>query len=177
MKRTVIELLATGLLLSCTAWAQDEPQEAPEQGVARISLINGDVSIRRGDTGDWVAAAVNAPLVALDHVLTGANSRTEIQFDNANLLRLGPDSEIRISELGNRRYQIQLARGTATLSVLRDSNADVELDTPNVSVRPTQRGNYRITVPGEGLWKEFCTVDEAAKERAKQLVDGHNVQQ
>jgi hypothetical protein len=151
MKRTVIELLAAGMLLSCTAWAQqDDGQDTPDKGVARVSLINGDVSIRRGDSGDWVAAAVNAPLVVYDHVFTGANSRTEVQFDWANLLRLSADTEIRISELENLRYQVQLASGTVTLAVVRDSKADMEVDTPNVSVRPVQRGAIRITVLENG---------------------------
>ena len=36
--------------------------EAPaqtDQGVARVSLIHGDVSTQRGDSGDWSAAALN----------------------------------------------------------------------------------------------------------------------
>jgi hypothetical protein len=118
--------------------------------VARISLLNGDVSVRRGDSGDWVAAAINAPLVVNDNVLTGSGSRAEVQFDYANFLRLSSDSEVRLSELENQRYQIQIARGTITFRVLRDTQADVELDTPNVSVRPTKRGVYRITVTEDG---------------------------
>jgi len=40
--------------------------EEPETGVARVSLINGDVSTMRGDSGDWVATGDNAPLVRGD---------------------------------------------------------------------------------------------------------------
>ena len=32
--------------------------------------MNGDVSVRRGDSGDVVAAALNAPLMADDRLLT-----------------------------------------------------------------------------------------------------------
>jgi len=35
-------------------------------GVARISLIHGDVSTQRGDSKDWSAAALNAPVLAGD---------------------------------------------------------------------------------------------------------------
>ena len=31
-----------------------------KRGVGRISLINGDVSVRRGDSGEWVAGVMNA---------------------------------------------------------------------------------------------------------------------
>src|ERR1019366_4818300 len=56
---------------------------APEgkNGVARISLIHGDVSTQRGDSKDWSAAALNAPVLAGDRVSTGDKARTEIQLD------------------------------------------------------------------------------------------------
>src|ERR1043166_5291466 len=61
--------------------AQDDPDDE-KRGVARISLINGEVSVRRGDSGEWVAAAANAPLMAEDRLSTGPNSRAEVQFDS-----------------------------------------------------------------------------------------------
>ena len=146
-RRTSTKLLAIAVLLCGIGWAQED---GPGRGVARISLINGDVSVRRGDSGDWIAAALNVPLVVSDHVITGPGSRTEIQFDYANMLRLASDAEVRLSELQYRRYQVQVARGTVTLSVLRDSDAEMEVDTANVSVRPVKRGEYRITVRENG---------------------------
>ena len=146
-RRNWTKLLAIAFLFSGTAWAQEDE---PGRGVARISLINGDVSVRRGDSGDWIAAAINAPLVVNDNLLTGAESRAEIQFDYANMLRLSSNAQVRLSELENRRYQVQVSRGTVTLSVLRDSDAEIEVATPNVSVRPAQRGEYRISVGEDG---------------------------
>src|SRR5689334_13895770 len=65
---------------------QQQDSDAPDpdsvnRGAARISVMSGDVSVRRGDNGDYVAAGVNAPLVVGDRVLTGRNSRAEVQFD------------------------------------------------------------------------------------------------
>src|ERR1700678_465903 len=45
------------------------------RAVARISVLNGVVSVRRGDSGEAVAAAVNAPLTGTDRLLTGEGSR------------------------------------------------------------------------------------------------------
>src|SRR5947208_11833718 len=134
---------------------QQQDGDAPDpdsanRGAARISVMSGDVSVRRGDNGDYVAAGVNAPLVVGDRVLTGRNSRAEVQFDWANMTRTASDTEIRISELGDRRYQIQLARGVATFRVLRDSQADVEVSTPQVSIRPKNQGVYRLAVRDDG---------------------------
>src|SRR5215211_6907575 len=87
--------------LSVTAFAQPAAQQddsydpdSASRGVARISILNGDVSVRRGDSGDIVAAAINAPLVVGDRILTGPNSRAEVQFDWANMIRIGQNSEI-----------------------------------------------------------------------------------
>src|SRR5215471_2949311 len=93
-ERPMKSLMITVLLSVVTvpAWAQ-EPGDAPEHGVARISMMSGDVTVRRGDSGEDVAAEVNAPLVALDHVFTNQGSRAELQFDSTNFLRLSADGE------------------------------------------------------------------------------------
>ena len=130
--------------------ASAEDSGVPERGVARISVINGEVSVRRGDSGDWVAAAVNAPVMVDDRISSGPGSRAEVQFDSANLIRVGANAEIRLAQLDYGRYNIQVAHGTVTFRVLRDSRAQVEVDTPTVSVRPSQIGAYRIYVQDDG---------------------------
>jgi hypothetical protein len=129
--------------------AEQDP-DSPNHGAARLSVMMGDVSIRRGDNGDFVAAVVNAPLVVGDRVLTGPTGRAEVQFDSANMIRLAAGSEIRIAELAYHRYQIQLARGVATFRVLRPSSADVEVSTPQASIRPKNEGVYRLAVGDDG---------------------------
>jgi hypothetical protein len=61
--------------------AQSQP------AVARVSFINGNVSIQRGDSGDWVAATVNTPLEAGDRISTGDSSRAEVQLDSIKIPR------------------------------------------------------------------------------------------
>ena len=148
-----IALLAAvvpGLRAQNAPGAPPQDPGAPERGVARVSIVNGEVSVRRGDSGDWVAAVVNAPLMAEDRVSTGAGARAEVQFDSANLIRLGANAEIRLAELGQNHYHLQVAHGTVSFRVLRESQAKVELDTPTVSVKPLQVGAYRIYVQGDG---------------------------
>lgn len=139
--------LAATVLLAFPVIAQ--PTEAG-RGVARISLLNGDVSVRRGDSGDYVAAALNAPLVVQDRVVTGKGARAELQFDSANFLRLAQDTEVEMADLQFERYIVQIARGTIIWRVLRDQEASVEISTPAVSVRPVRRGVYRVTVLYDG---------------------------
>ena len=122
--------------------------------VARLSLIQGDVSTQRGDTEEWAAAALNQPLVGGDRVLTGDNSKAELQLDHGNILRLGNHSLLKIAtveRVQNERGQIQVQiwQGLAYYSVFKDSDAEVEIDTPNAAIRPTSKdGVYRIEVTG-----------------------------
>jgi hypothetical protein len=146
--------------LAIPAVAQDV-NDGPGPGVARLSLAEGDVVIRRGDSGEFVAAETNAPLVALDHVLTGSDGRAEIQFDYANRIRLAADSEVRMAALEDGDFFIQIPVGTATFSVLEGTEALVEISTPTVSVRPREAGSYRIDVGPDGATEVTVRSGEA----------------
>jgi hypothetical protein len=121
-------------------------EEAPQSGAARVSVIRGDVSTQRGDSGDWVASTVNAPVVPGDRIATGQNSSAEIQLDYANTLRLDQGAEAQVSELSRNRIQIQVAQGMVNYTVFKGTEAQVEILTPNMSVRPLGEGSYRIQV-------------------------------
>jgi len=133
-----------------TGTSTENDADTPNRAVARISIMNGVVSVRRGDSGEAVAAAVNAPLSATDRLLTGEGSRAEIQFDAVNMIRLAPQTEVRLGDLAYHRYQVQIAGGTTVFRVLRDNEAEIEISTPSVAVRPLKRGVYRITVKPDG---------------------------
>ncbi len=127
------------------------PDAADQQhGIARLSIVQGDVNVKRGDNGELVAAIMNAPLATQDHLQTSAGSRAEVELDSANLLRLAPNTEIGFADLESGRYQLQLGAGTVVFRVLRNSNAQVELDTPSIAIRPTTEGEYRVSVLEDG---------------------------
>ncbi len=121
-----------------------------DPGVARVSFIRGEVDMLRGDSGDSSAATLNLPLVAGDQVSTGGGSRAELQLDFADVIRLDEHADVTLATLLQNRIQVQLSQGLATFSVLRGSEADVEIDTPNVSVHPTREGRYRVQVDPSG---------------------------
>ncbi|HEV2467960.1 MAG TPA: DUF6600 domain-containing protein [Candidatus Sulfotelmatobacter sp.] len=128
--------------------------EAPaqtDQGVARVSLIHGDVSTQRGDSGDWSAATLNQPVMTGDKVSTGDNSRVELQLDFANTLRIGPNSKANIANLTRKNIQIQLSQGLLNYTLSKDSDAEPEIDTPNVAVHPAHHdGVFRIEIRPDG---------------------------
>ena len=128
-----------------------ETPATTDQGVARISLIHGNVSTQRGDSGDWSAAALNQPLMTGDKVSTGDDARAEVQLDFANTLRLAGSTKANVANLSRKNIQIQLGEGLATYTVSKDSEAEPEIDTPNVSVHPAHHdGVFRIEVHPDG---------------------------
>jgi len=141
----ILALAGFGFVQAANAQVNDEPP-----GVARVSLIHGEVSMQRGDSGDTSAVDLNTPLVAGDKVFTGTRSRAEIQLDWANLLRLDENAQADIATLERTRIQVQLAQGLANYSVLKGSEADVEIDTPSVAIIPLRAGRYRIEVNSAG---------------------------
>ena len=126
----------------------DQPaSDAAQPGVARVSFIRGDVSTQRGDTGDWSAATLNTPVAVGDRISTGPQSRAELQLDYANLLRLSGGATAKIANLNRTQIQMQVGQGLVTYTLLKGGEAAVEIDTPNVGIRPSQgEGEFRILV-------------------------------
>ena len=81
---------------------------------------------------------------------TGPNTRTEIQFDSSDVVRLGANAELHLTQLEYTRNQMELARGVMTFRMLRNTDMNAEIDTPSVSVRPSRQGSYRISVNDAG---------------------------
>lgn len=129
--------------------AQNSGTDA-QHGVARLSVVQGDVNVRRGDNGELVAAVTNAPIMAQDHLQTSLGSRAEVELDYGNFVRLGPITDVGFADLEYHRYQVQLAAGAIIYRVLQNSNAQAEVDTPSIALRPEGQGEYRIAVLNDG---------------------------
>jgi hypothetical protein len=133
---------------------QPSRQQAPNgqgvdvsPGVARVSLVQGDVSTQRGDSGEWAAAVLNAPIVTGDKISTGDNARTEIQLDYANMLRLGDRAQATIANMTRNQIQVQIGEGIANYDVFKGSDSNAEIDTPNVAIYPNREGaSFRVIV-------------------------------
>ena len=127
------------------------PQDEPGRAVARLGILNGDASIRRGDASEWEAAAVNAPLMSGDQLSVAAGSRAEVQFDAAHFARIAGDTELRLADIENGHFQIQMSHGLITWRVLRDLQSQAEISTPLVAVHPGRQSVVRVEVTADGV--------------------------
>ena len=126
------------------------PVDEPGRAVARLGIVNGDVSVKRGDSSDWQPAAVNAPLMSGDQISVSAGARAEVQLDSAHFLRIAGDTELRLADLDNGHYQIQISHGMVTWRVLRQTQIPAEVDTPLVGVHPGPQSTVRVEVETDG---------------------------
>jgi len=125
---------------------EDQGQQ-PQGGVGRISILNGNLSTQRGDSGAWVADTINTPVMPGDTLSTGPNSRAEVELDYANILRLADNTVANVADLEQGRIQVQVSQGLIDYVVIRDGDmGNTEVDTPNVAVHPMGRGVFRIQV-------------------------------
>jgi len=148
-------------------------------GVARVSLLNGTVTMQRADSGDTIAAVINAPVMAGDYLSTTTDSsRAEVQLDNSNLVRAWSDAQMRFSQLDPTQSTVQVAAGTVELRVLQMTDAHPQVQTPSVAIRPDDAGRYRVTVNGDGA--TLFTVrsgraDLVTPQGSQTIVAGHSV--
>jgi hypothetical protein len=145
---------------SLPAMAQDDdapPPQAQAQagdtaarpGVARIAAIRGQVTITRADSNDPVVAVLNAPVLGADYVSTGEGARTELQLDARTAVRLDENTQMRFTSLDPETRELQIAVGTLDLGLFGSTHVP-QIDTPTVSVRPSEGGRYRVTVTQDG---------------------------
>src|SRR5678815_3777048 len=131
----------------------DEPEDYDIQArVVRISLVSGDVSLKRNGNTDWERARLNFPLVEGDTIATDRDSRLELQFDGRNFVRLSSSSVLKIVTLRDEGVALSLIEGTA---ILRLSKFDhereyFEVDAPRTTMAAQKTGLYRIDAPREG---------------------------
>ncbi len=192
-----LTILTTGFFVTSSLQAGDElgndpgvqpeaqpdtqPQSQSPTTVGRLSVIQGQVSTMHGDGTQWVAGTINTPVMPGDKVATADRARAEIQLDPANVMRLDEHTEAQVADLEQNKIQIQLASGLVDFSVLNGTQADVEVDTPNMGVHPLSPGIYRIQVnsPTETLLivrkgeAEVLTNQGSTKVEAGQIIQIH----
>ncbi len=138
-----------GVTVSSALPASAEQPTGKGPGVTRVSIVEGQVVVQRGDSNKQVSAVVNAPLLPGDYISTGQRSRGELQFDGSTALRLGGNVQARITNDDPNNRQLQVADGTVEIGLVRGAGP-VQIDTPSVTVRARDAGDYRISIGKDG---------------------------
>ena len=133
--------------------AEDEADEYDVKArVVRISLISGEVSLKRKGNTEWERARRNFPLVEGDTLATDRESRLEIQIDARNFVRLAANTTMQLVALRDEGVALSVLEGTATIRLAKfDRQREYfEIDAPRTTLAAEKKGLYRIDVPTDG---------------------------
>jgi hypothetical protein len=132
--------------------------------VVRISHLEGDVRIARASANQkskheaWETAEMNLPLATGDSLVTGADGRAEIEFENASTVYLAPNSVLAFDDLhatsGVPHSEIDLLSGTVTiyLDSLRPGEAFyLRTPTNDLLTRYPQKADMRVSSYVDGM--------------------------
>jgi len=132
--------------------AQDsEPIEAdPPDRAARLSLIQGDVSMQPTGEEEWAPAILNRPLTTGDKLWTAQGARAEV-YVGPVAVRIDGDTAFSFLNVDNDTIQMRMTAGVINLTVRAlEGNDHIEIDTPIVALTLLRPGNYRVEVNDAG---------------------------
>src|SRR6266576_2657769 len=145
-------LLSPNLVARAADEADDGDEYDVTARVVRISLITGDVNLKRKGNTDWERAKLNFPLVEGDTISTDPDAHVEIQIDARNFVRLRANSVLRIVTLRDEGVALSVVEGSARVRLAKfDRDKEYfEVDAPKTTLAAEKKGLYRIDVSREG---------------------------
>ncbi len=143
-------LCMTGLLCLVAPMARADEEKDPPTRVARLSYIDGTVSLQPGGDGEWGSAAKNRPVTIGDKIWVDKDSRAELQAGQA-AIHLGSMTALSFLNLDANITQMRLAEGSVNFRVRELREGDLyEVDAPNLAFTIRQAGAFRIDVDESG---------------------------
>jgi hypothetical protein len=118
----------------------------PPGRVARLNLMQGNVSQLPAGDNDWSQAEINRPLTTGDRLRTEPGARLELH-SGSTAVRLDGAASLDISQLDDNTTRLTLSEGTLNLRVRNlYPGEQVEIDTPNLALTVQQPGSFRLEV-------------------------------
>jgi uncharacterized membrane protein YgcG len=143
-------LCLAGLLSLVVQGARADEDKDPPTRAARISFVDGTVSLQPGGEGDWGSAARNRPMTIGDKIWADKDSRAELQAGTVSV-HLGSMTALSFLNLDQGVTQIRLAEGSINFRVSEVREGDLcEVDAPNLAFIVKQAGAFRIDVTESG---------------------------
>jgi hypothetical protein len=137
------------------AFADDPSNPYETVRLSRVSLIEGELLLQRGDDEEWTAASVNLPLRPHDRLWAADGARSEVQFDDGAAVRIAENTNVDLLGLERGWTHLQLTLGVASITTPAARREDrqtasFEIDTPQASLQVSPASRVRIDVAEDG---------------------------
>jgi len=142
----VVVFLLSGLLAKPTFADQGDPPAR----VARLSIVQGSVSLQPSGESQWSQASVNYTVTTGDHLYTDQDARAELEA-GPYAVRLSQATDLTLANLNDQLMQLGLGQGSIRVTVFElPENNSVEIDTPNGALTLLRAGSYRVDTDPDG---------------------------
>jgi hypothetical protein len=133
-----------GLLFPSDTTALEGNALAAPARVGQLSLVSGNVRMRVDGLSAWEQAALNTPISSGSALATQIPGRTEVLL-GSTALRLGQESQVVWTEVGDSKLQIEITNGLFALRVrVLAPGERVLLTAGAVTVQVLKPGSYRF---------------------------------
>jgi Leucine-rich repeat (LRR) protein len=157
------------ILIVCILLASTSVGCGSSSTLTILSITEGNVSVMKAGTGNWVEAQVGMPLEVGDRMKTGDNSSAEITFFDGSTIELQAGTEIEIASLdistdtGATAITLEQTIGTTISRVTKlvDPASRYKVETPTgvvavrgsaVEVHVTEDGTTRVVNLEGEIW-------------------------
>ncbi len=122
----------------------------PPTRAARLSSMEGTVSLQAPGSNDWTQPTPNYTLSTGDRLYAGQDAHAELDL-GGGAVRLDHGGDLTLTNLTDNFTQMGLDDGALEASLYRyDKGDSLEFDTPNGALVPTGPGTYIVSVEPNG---------------------------
>jgi hypothetical protein len=122
----------------------------PPTRAARLSSMEGTVSLQAPGSDDWTQPSPNYTLSTGDRLYAGQDAHAELDF-GSGAVRLDHGGDLTLTNLTDNFTQLGLDEGALEASLYRyDKGDSLEFDTPNGALVPTGPGTYIVSIEPNG---------------------------
>jgi FecR protein len=146
-----VRMLALGCLLFVGLVGARAYDRQSSSRAARLSYLQGSVSVVRMDNTGSDTAQLNMPLAEGIRVMTGEDGQAEIEFEDGSMVRLTPNSALNLDHLsvdsgGNFQTQLSLAHGLMYAELRATSKYQYQLTADASTVSPVENATIRVNL-------------------------------
>jgi ferric-dicitrate binding protein FerR (iron transport regulator) len=140
-------ILAAAAAILCLSSLSSKGQET---AAATVAFVEGDASINPAGDAAWVALSEGRAIGRGDEIRTGPDGSVELLLADESVLRIGPDTQVRVKEAGIVEATklstnvfdliVGKVRAVVTPFVNAESRFNIETENTTVGVRGTDFG-------------------------------------